>query len=146
MIRADIAELLHAGVPQIHICRRLHVAPITVQRTREAIGLPAPKPVRVLPATVEDAYRQYVRPTGDGHAEWAGPTTQGSPRVSHDGVTYSAYRIAFRLAQGREPEGQALPACGRRRCVEVGHHEDQRMRAANARADKAFAAIFGRAS
>lgn len=145
-IRADIAELLHAGVPQVTICRQLRCAPVTVQRHREALGLPPPKSTRTLPATVEDAFRQYVRPTEDGHAEWTGPRNGGSPRVTHDEVAYSAYRVAFRIAKGREPEGRARPTCGRDGCVKPGHHADRAGRAEARKADQLYARIFGGAS
>jgi hypothetical protein len=153
-IRADIAELLRAGVPHAHICRQLRCAPITVQRTREALNLPAPKTCRPLPATVEDAFRQYARPVDGGHAEWTGPYNNGAPRVTHEGTVYSVYRLAYRMANGREPEGLVRPSCGRGRCVMPGHHEDRVDRAARRqrereerrrekRVDALYAAIFG---
>ena len=145
-IRDDIAELLRAGVPQIHICHRLHVAPITVQRTREALGLPAPKTCRVLPATLDKAFHRYVRPAEGDHAEWTGPFNNGCPKVTFEGTVYSAYRVAFRVATGRDPEGRALPSCGRDRCVKPGHHEDRVDRARKQRADALYTAIFGGAA
>ncbi|NEE12021.1 hypothetical protein G3M58_36890 [Streptomyces sp. SID7499] len=142
-VRTDIAELLRAGVPQAHICRQLRCAPITVQRTREVLGLPSPTTCRVLPATVEDAFRQYLRLTDDGHAEWTGPFNSGSPRVTHEGTAHSAYRVAFRIATGRDPEGKALPSCGRDHCVKPGHHADRVDRQREKRVDVLYAGIFG---
>jgi hypothetical protein len=142
-IRADIAELLRAGVPQAHICRQLGCAPSTVQRVREALQLPAPKTCRVLPATVEDAFRQYLRPVDGGHAEWTGPYNNGSPRVTHEGTVYSVYRLAYRMAHGREPVGMALPSCGRDRCVQPGHHADRVDREQARKVDQLYDAIFG---
>lgn len=141
-VRADIAEALRAGIPQSRIARELHVAPITVQRTREALRLPAPKTCRTLPATVEDAFRQYVQPVDGGHAEWTGPRS-GSPRLTHEGTVYSAYRIAYRIAHGREPDGRALPSCGHDQCVQPGHHADRADRAREKRVDALYAGIFG---
>lgn len=147
-IRQDIADLLHAGTPLIHICRQLHVAPLTVQRTREAMGLPAPKTCRVLPATLEEAFHQHTQPTQDGHVEWTGTVNNGSPKVVFAGRVHYARRIAFRLHRGRDPIGRVTVAasCEVKDCVAGACVEDQRMRAANKRADLAFPAIFGEAA
>jgi hypothetical protein len=147
-IRQDIADLLHAGMPQIHICRQLHVAPLTVQRTREALGLPAPTTRPFLPATLEAAFRRYAQPTEDGHVEWTGPVNNGSPKVVFAGRVHYARRISFRLRHGRDPIGRVTVAssCTVKDCVAGDCVEDQRMRAANKRADRAFSAIFGEAA
>lgn len=140
-IRADIAELLRAGVPQVQIARRLHCAQITVQRTREALNLPAHKMCRDLPATLEEAFQQYTRPAADGHIEWTGRRNNGTPAVTFHGTVHSGYRLAFRFHYGREPVGKVTSCetgCVAGRCV-----KDQPMREANRRADKAFSAIFG---
>lgn len=142
-VRSDIAELLRAGVPQAHICRQLHVAPITVQRTREALGLPAPKTCRVLPATPEEAFQQYTQPAADGHLTWTGPVNTGSPKFVFQGTTYNARRLSFRLHHGREPIGNVTVGCEAQDCVAGRCVEDQPMRDANRRADAAFEAIFG---
>ncbi|MFG2780778.1 hypothetical protein ACGFY7_23360 [Streptomyces prunicolor] len=144
-IRQDIAERLQAGVPQIHICRQLHVAPLTVQRTREAMGLPAPTTRPFLPTTLEAAFRQYTQPTENGHVEWTGPVNNGSPKVVFAGRVHYARRIAFRLHRGRDPIGRVTVAasCEVKDCVAGPCVEDQRIRATNKWADKAFAAIFG---
>lgn len=147
-IRQDITELLRAGVPQIHICRQLHVAPITVQRTREALGLPAPTTRPFLPTTLEAAFHKYAQPTEDGHVEWTGPVNHGSPKVVFAGRVHYARRIAFLLHHGRDPIGRVTVAssCTVKNCVAGTCIEDQRVRVANKRADRAFAAIFGEAS
>lgn len=147
-IRADIAELLHAGVPLSHICRQLHVATLTVQRTREALGLPAPKACRVLPATLEAAFQQHTRPLPDGHVEWTGHINGTAPQVTFQGTAYPARRLAFRYHHGREPIGKVLPApdCEVRGCVAGPCLTDQQIRQANGRADALYAAIFGEAS
>lgn len=142
-VRADIAELLRAGVKQSHICRQLHCAPLTVQRTREALHLPAPKICRILPATLEDAFRQHTQPTEGGHVAWSGPVTGGVPKVTFQGTTRSAYRVSFRIHHGREPVGRVTSSCEVQRCVSGRCVEDKPMREANQRADRAFAAIFG---
>lgn len=142
-VRADIADLLRAGVPQIHICRQLHVAQLTVQRTREALHLPAPKSCRVLPASLEEAFQQYARPTENGHVEWAGHLRGGIPSVTFQGTVHSASRLAFLFHHGRQPSGPVKTSCPVKGCVRGGHLTDQPMRDANKRADRAYAAIFG---
>jgi len=142
-IRDDIADLLRAGVPLLHICRQLHCAPLTVQRTREAIGLPAPKTCRVLPTTLEAAFRQYTRPAKDGHIEWVGPVNAGAPKVVFEGTVYYARRLAFRFHHGRDPIGKVTSGCTFTGCVAGRCLEDRPMRE---RARSLYAAIFGGAS
>lgn len=144
-VRDDIAQLLHAGVPQIQIARQLHCAQITIQRTREALGLPAPgRGRRPAAATLEEAFRAHLEPTDDGHVRWTGAVNSyGSPKVTANRETQSAYRIAFTLHHGREPVGRVTAGCGLQGCVRGDHIADQPMRQANQRADRAFAAIFG---
>lgn len=145
-IRADIAELLRAGVPQIHIARQLGVAPVTVQQTREALGMPAPRVGRPdVYTSWEDAFRRNVEQLDDGHVRWTGYRDKdGTPRVCYRREqTVAAPRVAFRLHYGREPVGKALPMCDIKGCIAGEHLADRPMREANRRADKAFAAIFG---
>jgi hypothetical protein len=145
-VRADIAELLRAGVPQSHICRQLHCAPITVQRTREALGLPAPKAGPPGAPSLAEAFRQNAIPSEDGHLMWRGFDTRSTPRLTYGGRTYSGYRLAFVLHYRREPVGRVTAACGALGCVRGDHVADEPMRATNARADRVYAAVFGRSS
>jgi len=142
-IRDDIAELLRAGVPQIHICRQLHVAPITVQRTREALGLPARKTCRVLPTTIEEAFQQYAQPADDGHVTWGGPVNNSAPKLAFEGTVYYARRLAFRFLHGREPIGKVTAECEVQGCVAGPCVTDQPMRD---EANALYAAVFGRPS
>jgi hypothetical protein len=145
-IRADIAELLRAGVPQAHICRQLHCAPLTVQRTREALGLPSPKSCRVLPATLEEAVDRYARPIDGGHVEWAGPLRNGCPSFVFEGQHYYVRRLAFRFQHGREPVGNVTVACDVRTCVAGPCVRDRLMRDRERRVDALYAGIFGGAA
>lgn len=144
-IRADIAELLRTNISQAEICRRLHCAPITVQRAREALGLPAPRagcmPGR--PRTFEEALRARSRDTDDGHRVWDGWTNDGAPIVSCGGKTRSAYRVAFVEYWGREPVGRVTAGCRLKGCVRGDHLQDGRIREANRRADAAYERLFG---
>lgn len=139
-IRDDIANLLHAEVPLSHICRQLHCAPITVQRTREALGLPAPKTCRVLPATLEEAFHQYTQPVEGGHLAWAGPANGTVPKVTFEGTVHYARPLAFRLRYGREPVGNVTTSCVVKDCVAGGCVEDRPMRE---RTESLYGAIFG---
>lgn len=142
-IRADIAELLRAGVPQKQIARRLHCAPITVQRAREALDIPSPGAGWRATVSCEDALRAHTEPSDDGHVRWAGPVGgDGTPLVYAEGGQKSAYRVAFLLHYGRQPVGRVTSGCGRRACVRGEHLADRPMREANARADRAFEEIF----
>lgn len=146
VIREDIAAMLRAGHTQVHIVRTLHVAPITVQRTREALGLPAPKPGPRPPASFEEVFRAYATPAEDGHVRWTGNVSSSNvPAAWMSNKFRSAYRIAFELCYGRPPVGRVKTTCGTPLCVAGEHLEDRQMREANRRADRAFNAIFGSA-
>lgn len=142
-VRADIAELLRAGVPQSHICRQLHCAPSTVQRTREALRLPAPKRCRVLPSTLEDAFRQYTQPTDDGHVEWTGSINNGTPVVAFKGTKYYARQLAFRFHHGRHPVGRVTSTCEVKGCVAGGCLLDRPMREREPELEELYSGIFG---
>ena len=144
-IRADIAELLREGVPQIQICRRLHCSPLTVQRTREALGIPSPGPGRraSAPKDLAEALRAHSTPGEDGHVMWTGWTnSDGTPLVCAQNQQPSAYRVAFVVHHGREPVGRVTPGCRVQGCVRGDHMADQPIREANKRADRAFGLIF----
>lgn len=127
-IRADIAERLRAGVPHAHIARELHVARITVQRHREALGLPAPKAGPPGAASLKAAFRANLKPVEDGHVEWNGYFNDLAPTLTFQRRTYSAYRIAFEVHHGRTPVGRVRPGCGKTGCVAGDHVEDEPMR------------------
>jgi Zn ribbon nucleic-acid-binding protein len=124
-VRADVAELLHAGHSNRAIARQLHTDAKDVANAREVLGLPKAKPGKKPSGTAEDLFWRRVKPTDDGHMEWTGFHVASTPALRHGGRNQTAYRIAFRIATGRDPEGQALPSCGRQHCVKPGHHEDR---------------------
>ena len=143
-IREDIAVLLRADVPHLHIARQLRVSRETVRATHRALGLPA----RVrgggpAHASLEDAYRANTRPLDGGHVQWLGYMDGSLPIVFHSSQHTPAPRIGFRLHHGRDPEGRLMRTCVMPGCVAGAHYADQRIRETNRRADKAFAKIFG---
>lgn len=147
-VRADVAELLRAGYSDRAIGRQLNVDPVgTVAAARRVLGLPKHKSGVTPAATAEDLFWRRVKPTDDGHMDWVGyRNNSGAPSLRHGGRNLSAYRIAYRLAKGREPEGYALPSCGRDGCVKPGHHTDRADRAREKRVDALYAGIFGQPS
>jgi hypothetical protein len=143
-VRADVAELLHAGLPDRAIARQLHVDTKAVAAARSALNIPKARSGKRPAATPEDLFWERARPTDDGHMEWTGYHTKaGVPGLRHGGRFYTAYRLAFRMATGRDPEGYALPSCGRDRCVKQGHHMDRADREREQRVDALYAGIFG---
>ncbi|MEU5624237.1 hypothetical protein [Streptomyces tendae] len=143
-VRADIAALLHADVPHQDIARQLHVSRKTVSAAHRALQLPPRVRGGGAPhATLADAYRAHAVPGDDGHVQWTGPMDGTLPVVCHDGGRAPAPRVAFRLHHGRAPEGRLRRTCEQPGCVAGAHYADRRIREANQRADRAFAAIFG---
>ncbi|MGA5330980.1 hypothetical protein ACPCJT_20345 [Streptomyces griseoincarnatus] len=146
-IRADVAELLKAGLSDTAIARQLGVdRECTVAPARAALGLPKHKPGRTPASTPEDLFWRRVRPLDDGHMEWTGTRTNGVPTLRHGGRVHTAYRVAFRIANGREPEGQAKPGCGRDGCVAPACQTDRITRAEARKVDALYGAIFGTTS
>lgn len=144
-VRADIAELLHAGYSNAAIARQLNVcAQTTVAPARTALGLPKVKSGYKPAATVEDLFWRRVKPTDDGHMEWGGYRTgDGVPGLRHGGRFHTAYRVSFRIGNGREPEGNAKPGCGRNGCVAPACQTDRVSRAKARELDRIYDAIFG---
>ncbi|MDX3294651.1 hypothetical protein PV569_13135 [Streptomyces scabiei] len=145
-IRRDIEALLRAGMPQLQIARRLHVSTVRVQRTREALGLPAPDHGgRSRYATLAEAFADNTAPVGAGHLRWTG-CAPGTPTVCFRRRRLRATRVSFELHHGRPPVGTARPVCGMTGCLAGAHLADRPMREANRRADKAYSAIFGKSA
>jgi hypothetical protein len=138
-IRADIAELLHAGHSDRAIGRQLHVCPRQVGAARALLNLPKAKRGPRPAGSAEDLFRQRVQPTDDGHWVWTGHVNNtGCPGFRHGGKFLTAYRVSFRMQYDREPEGKVTPTCNQRLCVQ--HVEDRVIRQ---RTEATFAAIFG---
>jgi hypothetical protein len=145
-IRPDVAELLRAGHPDRAIARQLNVDAKRVAKARTFLGLPKAKRGVKPAATPEDLFWRRVKPTDDGHMQWTGSHTAGTPSMRHGGVVHTAYRVAFVIANGRDPEGYALPSCGHAHCVKPGHHNDRADRDREKRVDALYAGIFGQST
>lgn len=133
---AAIAELLRAGMSAKTITRQLHVHTRRVTRVRTNLDLPTnkPGPTRSDPET---RFWQHAVPTPDGHLDW--PNHDLRIRLGHQGPRQRAGRIAFRIANRRDPIGRVNPNCGHPRCVHPDHVDDQQMR-------DQYTAIFGEAA
>ncbi|MFJ4787613.1 hypothetical protein [Streptomyces sp. NPDC088794] len=142
-VRADIAALLHDGLSNAAIARETHVCHAVVAKARTALGLPKYQRGQQAAATAEDLFWQRVNRLDDGHMEWTGYCARGVPGLRHAGKYYTAYRLAFRIATGRDPEGNALISCGRDQCVAPGHHADRRDREREEHLDVLHTLIFG---
>jgi hypothetical protein len=136
--RAEIVALLQQGHSDRYIGRTLHTNPKRVSRIRTELGIP--RPVRKPTLTLHQTWAAYTKPTHDGHLTWTGYHREGTcPVLKYRGGDYTARRIAFVIAQRREPIGRVLAGCGLRECVAPAHMEDAQMRAQ-------FDAIFGAAA
>lgn len=116
-----------------HRCSRALVA-----RVRRDLDLPAyQRGKRATAQTLEQVFMERSRPAPGGHREWTAQfAASGTPVLSWRGLHVTAGRVAFRIAQGREPEGQVRPTCPVPHCVEPAHQADRLMRQA-ARAPRA---------
>ena len=139
--RAEVIALLQDGLSDKRIARILHTSPMRVSRIRRELDLPRYQ--RTVTA-LEPAWAIRTRPTDDGHLAWIGFWREGvHPVFKHQTSEYSARRLAFRLANGREPDGRVMAGCGWPPCVKPEHVEDQPMREA---LRTQYAAIFGAAA
>jgi hypothetical protein len=128
-IRPDVVDLLNEGLSDREIAARLHVcAKTVVSPTRRALGLPTsrsgPKP-----ASPEELFHVRTEEVDGGHLRWTGwHNNQGVPGVRTRSGNTTAYRVAFRIRWGREPEGNVRPGCDFPACVAPEHVEDRPMR------------------
>ncbi|MFI1562148.1 hypothetical protein ACH4ZX_03640 [Streptomyces sp. NPDC020490] len=135
-VRADVAELLHAGYGDRTIARQLDLTISTVERARARLGIPPGRPGPKPTHSPEDLFWRRAQPTDDGHLLWPTYTPQNGAVIKHGGQRHSVHRIAFRIGHQREPEGRVTTGCDRAGCVHPRHVEDQAMRAT-------YTAIFG---
>lgn len=124
-IRADIAELLHAGLGDRTIGRHLNIPAATVTAARETLGLPKAHGGNKRADSVEDLYWRRTQPAGDGHLTWGGyRNAKGTPLIHWGGGHHSALRIAYRIRTGADPQGYAFVSCTHPGCVAPAHIGD----------------------
>lgn len=115
------------------LAERLSCAPGFIARVRHDLRMPSfpiPKPdTRIVRPPLEAERERFEAQsivTQDGHRTWIGRHTEdGTPLFS---AAVTAYRMAFRLQHGEEPEGQVRVECVVDRCVEGLHLSDRLMR------------------
>lgn len=140
-VRADVAELLLAGRPDSAIARELNVCAKSVGAARAALKLPKAKTGRRPAATAEDLFWRRTQPVDGGHLLWTGHLANGcTPALRHGGRVITAYRVAFRIRHGREPDGNVTKSCDVDGCVHPNCMDDRTTRQ---RTDAAYTAIFG---
>ncbi|MFJ1528204.1 hypothetical protein ACIOFV_07210 [Streptomyces mirabilis] len=101
-----------------------------VARVRRDLNLPTcARGKRPVQQSLETVFFERSRPVDGGHREWTRQTAaSGTPVISHRGQHVTAGRVAFKIARGREPEGQVRPSCTFPHCVEPAHQADRLMR------------------
>lgn len=140
-IRTDVAELLHQGLSDNAVSRRLHCDAKTVARTRVALGLPKAKSGYRSAASVVDLFHARTEPLEGGHLQWTGyASKRGLASVRYAGHIHTALRIAFRIQHEREPVGHCSTDCGMEGCVAPAHVEDDTIRTRNR---AAYAGLIG---
>ncbi|WP_432247684.1 hypothetical protein ACRAR1_06975 [Streptomyces sanyensis] len=122
--REQIAALLHQGLSNMEISRRLRCDRHRVGDIRRELGL-ARTPHQ--PLTLEEKWRSNVREADGGHLEWTGSrqSRSGTPVMRYRQQALTAAAIAFRIKHGRDPIGYAYAECGVRHCVAPDHVDDQ---------------------
>lgn len=124
-VRADVAELLRAGYGDRTIARQVGVTIPYVTRARAALNLPKARTGFKAADTVEDLFWRRVKPVDGDHYEWTGSrNTNGTPSLGWNGGHYSALRIAYRIANGHDPDGYAFTACTHPGCIAPAHMGD----------------------
>lgn len=117
IVPEKVAELLRAGKTDTQIAAEFRMARRRVALMRAQLHIP-PSRSNQAPPTIEAAFTARVRALPDGHAEWAGPRNDnGTPMLCWKDQRVSAYRVAFRIEYGREPQGVVLPVCDIAGCV-----------------------------
>jgi hypothetical protein len=103
--------------------------------------------------SLKEAFSRHAVRDDGGHVRWTGTTSHTTPSVWFQGATYSAYKVAFRLHHGREPEGTVTSGCDVPHCVAGAHVEDRPMRHAKQEAarqerqlNRLYSGIFGEAA
>ncbi|MFI8104738.1 hypothetical protein [Streptomyces sp. NPDC086023] len=140
-IRADVAELLRAGLADHVIAKQLHTDHKKVAAARAALRLPKVKSGVKPAASIEALFHSRTEPAEDGHLRWTGYIDpRGTPVLRYAGRIRSAYRVAFTIRTGREPVGYVRPACGMSQCVAPDHVDDRPAREKN---KAAYIGIFG---
>ncbi|MGA5599553.1 hypothetical protein ACPCUF_00705 [Streptomyces griseoincarnatus] len=125
-------HLTSAEVSNRSVAQKLGVSWGRVDEVRQRLQLATFRRGRRVPEqSWEEAVRKRLKKRDGGHAEWTGSRHPlGTPLLSWQGRSHTAYRAVFRLHYGRDPEGNIkhVPDCDVEHCVAGEHLEDRAMR------------------
>ncbi|WP_030672236.1 hypothetical protein [Streptomyces sp. NRRL B-1347] len=121
-------HLVNDNASDVELADRLESTPQFVARVRADLGMAKfPRPLKPQMQPVAEVFAAHTVAVGD-HLQWSGRTTRdGTPVFSN---LETAYRVAFRLEHGQEPQGLVRVACTFPRCVRGAHLTDRVMREA----------------
>ncbi|MGW2104946.1 hypothetical protein ACWCPX_46400 [Streptomyces olivaceoviridis] len=130
----QILKALLAGedVSNRAVAQKFGISDRRVDEVRKRVGLPTYMRGRhAAYGSWAEAFTEQSEPVEGGHRRWTGPREKsGTPVVRHRTSIQTAYRVAFRLHYGREPEGNLTRSCLIPGCVAGEHQQDRIMRAA----------------
>ncbi|WP_406178101.1 hypothetical protein [Streptomyces canus] len=114
------------------VAQRLGISDRRVDEVRKRIGLPSyVRGRRAVYRSWKEAFTAQSEPVEGGHRRWTGTREKGgTPVVRHRTSIQTAYRVAFRLHHGREPDGYLSRSCEIPGCVAGEHQLDRVMREA----------------
>ncbi|MGW4731761.1 hypothetical protein ACWEQC_21805 [Streptomyces shenzhenensis] len=129
ILRALLAE---EDISNRAVGQQLGVDDRRVDAVRKRVGLPPfVRGRRPSYGSWEEAFAAQSEPVEGGHRRWTGTRERrGTPVVRHRTSIQTAYRVAFRLHHGREPEGKVSQSCRIPGCVAGEHQQDRVMREA----------------
>ncbi|MDX3067291.1 hypothetical protein PV518_34840 [Streptomyces sp. ND04-05B] len=134
ILRALLAE---EDVSNRAVAQKLGVGDKRVNEVRKRVGLPSyVRGRRAAYGSWKEAFTAQSEPVTGGHRRWTGTREGcGTPVVRHRTSIQTAYRVAFRLHHGREPEGKVSQSCEIPGCVAGEHQVDRVIRAARKAGD-----------
>ncbi|MFE3033089.1 hypothetical protein ACFXKY_15765 [Streptomyces canus] len=137
----QILSALLAGedVSNRAVARKFGISDRRVDEVRKRVGLPPyVRGRRPIYRSWRDAFTGQSEPVEGGHRRWTGTRERcGTPVVRYRASIQTAYRVAFRLHNGREPEGNVTRSCSIPGCVAGEHQQDRVMREAAKAGDAA---------
>ncbi|MER7477339.1 hypothetical protein ABTX60_06750 [Streptomyces sp. NPDC126510] len=103
-----------------------------VDEVRKRVGLPSyVRGRRPIYGSWLEAFTAQSEPVEGGHRRWTGTREKcGTSVVRHRTSIQTAYRVAFRLHHGREPQGKVSQSCEIPGCVAGEHQQDRLIREA----------------